>query len=72
MCCGVKVIPQRRPCPRTEWSRMPIAGLGAADAQTAHPATFSTAPTHQTTGHRKCGNDTSKSTGRSGRLNTMT
>ena len=37
-----------------------------------HPATFSTAPTHQTTGLRNRGNDTSKSTGRSGRQNAAT
>ena len=43
--------------------------LGAADAQTAHPATSSTAPAHQTTGLRERGNDTSRSTGRSGRQN---
>ena len=36
--------------------------LGAADAQTAHPATSSTAPAHQTTGLRERGNDTSTST----------
>ena len=37
--------------------------LGAADAQTAHHATFSTAPTHH---------DTSKTTGRSGRQQAAT
>ena len=36
--------------------------MGAADAQTAHPATSSTAPAHQTTGLRERGNDTSRST----------
>ena len=46
--------------------------MGAADAQTAHPATCSTAPAHQTTGLRERGNDTSKSTGRSGRQNAAT
>ena len=46
--------------------------LGAADAQTAHPATFSTAPGTPTTGLRERGNDTSKSTGRSGRQNAAT
>ena len=43
--------------------------LGAADTQTAHHATFSTAPT---TGLRERGNDTSKSTGRSGRQKVAT
>ena len=46
--------------------------LGAANAQTAHPATSSTAPAHQTTGLRERGNDTSKSTGRSGRQKAAT
>ena len=45
--------------------------LGAADAQTAHHATFSTAPT-PTTGLRERGNDTSKSTGRRGRQKAAT
>ena len=43
--------------------------LGATDAQTAHPATFSAAPAHQTTGLCERGNDTRRSTGRSGRQN---
>ena len=46
--------------------------LGAADVQTAHPAASSTAPTHQTTGLCERGNDTSKSTGRSGRQKVAT
>ena len=46
--------------------------LGAADAHTAHPATFSTAPGTPTTGLRERGNDMSKSTGRSGRQNAAT
>ena len=46
--------------------------LGAADAQTAHPATFSTAPTHQLLGSANAENDTSKSTGRSGRQKAAT
>ena len=46
--------------------------LGAAHAQTAHPATSSTAPAHQTTGLRERGNDTSNSTGRSGQQNAAT
>ena len=46
--------------------------LGAADVQTAHHATSSTAPAHQTTGLRKRGNDTSKSTGHSGRQKAAT
>ena len=46
--------------------------LCAADAQTAHPATSHTAPAHQTTGLRERGNDTSRSTGRSGRQNAAT
>ena len=45
--------------------------LGTAIEQTA-PATFSTAPAHQTTGLRERGNDTSKSTGRSGRQKAAT
>ena len=45
--------------------------LGAADAQTAHRATFSTAQT-PTTGLREGGNDTSKSTGCSGRQRAAT
>ena len=44
--------------------------LGAADAQTAHHATFSTAPTHQLL--REHGHDTSKSTGCSGRQKAAT
>ena len=43
-----------------------------ANAQTAHPATSSTAPAHQTTGPRERGNDTSQSTGRSGQQNAAT
>ena len=46
--------------------------LGAADTQTAHPATSSTTPGTPTTGLRERGNDTSKSTGRSGRQNAAT
>ena len=46
--------------------------LGAADAQTVHPATSRTAPAHQTTGLRERGNDTSRSTGHSGRQNAAT
>ena len=46
--------------------------LGAADTQTAHPATFSTAPGTPTTGLRERGNDTSRSTGRSGRQKAAT
>ena len=38
----------------------------------AHHPTSSTAPAHQTTGLRERGNDTSKSTGRSGRQNAAT
>ena len=45
--------------------------LGAANARTA-PATSSTAPVHQRRGSRARGNDTSKSTGRSGRQNAAT
>ena len=41
------------------------------DAQTAHHVTFSAAPT-PTTGLRELGNDTSKSTGRSGRQQAAT
>ena len=46
--------------------------LGATDTQTAHHATFSTAPGTPTTGLRERGNDTSRSTGRSGRQNAAT
>ena len=46
--------------------------LGAADAQTAHHATFSTAPNTPNTGLRERGNDTSKSTRRSGRQKAAT
>ena len=46
--------------------------LGVADAQTAHPATSSTAPTHQLTGLHERSNNTSRSTGRSGRQNAAT
>ena len=46
--------------------------LGAADAQTAHHATFSTAPGAPTAWLRERGNNTSKSTGRSGRHNAAT
>ena len=42
--CGVP-----RPL-RGGWWRLHPRGGGAADAQTAHPATFSTAPTHQPLG----------------------
>ena len=44
---------------------------GGAGPQTA-PAATSTAPAHQTTGLRERGNDTSRSTGRSGRQNAAT
>ena len=47
----------------------PTLLLGAADEQTAHHATFSTAPTHQPLGSA---NDTSKSTGRSGQQKAAT
>ena len=47
-------------------------GGGGADAQTAQAAISSTAPAHQTTGLRKRGNDTSKSTGRSSRQKAAT
>ena len=46
--------------------------LGAADAYTAHPATSSTTSNTPTTGLRKRGNDTSRSTGRSGRQKAAT
>ena len=46
--------------------------LGAIDMQTAHHATFSTVPTHQLLGLRERGNDTSKSTSRSGRQKAAT
>ena len=45
--------------------------LGAADTETAHHATFSTVPTHQLLGSAR-GNDTSKSTGPSGRQKVAT
>ena len=45
--------------------------LGTANAQTA-PAATGTAPAHQTTGLRERGNDTGRSTGRSGRQNAAT
>ena len=43
--------------------------LGAADAQMAHHATFSTAPTHQLLGSANAETTAAKSTGRSGRQN---
>ena len=47
--------------------------LGAADVQTAHPATSSTVPAHQPLGSATHGKDTSnKSTGRSGRQKAAT
>ena len=46
--------------------------LGTADAQTAHPAASSTAPAHQLLGSANAKNDTSRSTGRSGRQNAAT
>ena len=53
--------------PRQQPAQPPILQLlGAADTQTAHPATFSTARGTPTTGLRERGNDTSRSTGRSG------
>ena len=52
--------------PRQQPAQPPIRQqLGAADAQTAHPATSSTAPGTPTTRLREHGNDTSESTGRS-------
>ena len=46
-------------------------GLGGGGTRTP-PAATSTAPAHQTTGLRERGNDTSGSTGRSGRQNAAT
>ena len=46
--------------------------LGATDAQAAHHATSSTAPGTPTTGLSERGNDTGRSTGRSGQQNTVT
>ena len=46
--------------------------LGAADAQTAYPCHIQHSPNTPTTGLRKRGNDTSKSTGRSGRQKAAT
>ena len=46
--------------------------LGAADAQTAHQCHIQHSPSTPTTGLRERGNDTSKSTGRSGRQNAAT
>ena len=46
--------------------------LGAADAQTAHPAPSRFSPGTPTTGLRERANDTSRSTGRSGRQNAAT
>ena len=46
--------------------------LGAADTQAAHPAPTNTTPRTSITGLRERGNDTSKSTGRSGRQNAAT
>ena len=58
--------------PRQQPAQPPIRQLlGAADAQTAHHATFST-PNTPTIGLRERGNDTSKSTGRSGRQKAAT
>ena len=45
--------------------------MGSKNRQTS-PATFSTTPNTPTTGLRERGNDTSKSTGRSGRQNAAT
>ena len=45
--------------------------MGSKNSQTT-PATSSTAPAHQTTGLRERGNDTSRSTGPSGRKNVAT
>ena len=50
----------------------PSNAVGVTDAQTAHPATSSTARGTPTTGLRERGNDTSRSTGRSGRQNAAT
>ena len=46
--------------------------LGAADAQTAHPRHIQHSPNTPTTGLCERGNDTSKSTGRSGRQKAAT
>ena len=46
--------------------------LGAADAQTAHHIHIQHSPITPTTGLRERGNDTSRSTGRSGRQNAAT
>ena len=59
--------------PRQQPAQPPIRQLlGAADAQTAHPATSRHSPGTPTTGLRERGNDTSGSTGRSGRQNAAT
>ena len=68
--CGHQKTVKRPP---QQPAQPPIRQLpGAADAQTAHPATSRTAPVYQTTGLCERGNDTSRSTGRSGRQNAAT
>ena len=48
---GGGLLPRPRQRPRQQPAHTPIRQLlGAADAQTAHPATSSTAPTHQSLG----------------------
>ena len=51
---------------------MSWGGGGGADAQTAHQCHIQHSPGTPTTGLRECGNDTSRSTGRSGRQNAAT
>ena len=59
--------------PRQQPAQPPIRQLlGAADAQTAHQCRIQHSPSTPTTGLRERGNDTSKSTGRSGRQNAAT
>ena len=61
----------KRPPPTTSTSSIRQL-LGAADAQTAHHCHIQHSPNTPSTGLRECGNDTSRSTGRSGRQNAAT
>ena len=59
--------------PRQQPAQPPIRQLlGAADTQTAQPRHIQHSPSTPTTGLRERGNDTSRSTGRSGRQNAAT
>ena len=74
-CTGPQCDPSEEPQTRYPHRLLLKVGRppqGVRVGQTAHPATFSTTPGTPTTGLRERGNDTSRSTGRSGRQNAAT